>query len=220
MEEFGPDALLARYRKGVFPMAESRYSRDVFLMNPDLRGVIPLDRFHVPRRLKRTVRNTPWRVICDTDFQSVIKACAAPSPNRSGTWINDWIIELYETLHARGHAHSIEVYDGEALLGGLYGVSLGGAFFGESMFSRARDASKIALVHLVARLRLGGYALLDAQFHNQHLVQFGLEEIPSELFHRELEAALALKADFYRASSAGGGLSGLEAISHSSGQTS
>jgi len=220
MRAFGPDALLNCYRRGVFPMAESRDDPRLFIIDPDQRGILPLESFHVPRRLRRTVRNTPWRVVCDADFDAVIRACAEERASRDATWINDWIIDLYGALHARGHAHSVEVRDGESLVGGLYGVSIGAAFFGESMFSRARDASKIALVHLVARLRIGGYRLLDAQFISDHLRQFGAQEIPRDAFLKRLREALGAHGDFHAASSSGSGLSGGDGIAHAIGQTS
>ena len=175
-DRFDTNDLLNCYRRGVFPMADSREDMRLFLMDPDLRGVLPLERFHVPKRLQRTVRQNPYRVTVDTAFNRVIEACAEPHPSRPATWINDAILNLYGALHRQGHAHSIECWnDNDQLIGGLYGVSLGGAFFGESMFSRATDASKIALVHLVARLIVGGYKLLDALFLIPHLELFWLE---------------------------------------------
>ncbi|MNY16812.1 Leucyl/phenylalanyl-tRNA--protein transferase [compost metagenome] len=192
---FGPEALLACYARGVFPMAEARDDPRVFLVEPDQRGVVPLDRFHIPTRLRRTVRGEPFQVRVDTAFAAVLDACAAPMPGREDTWINDPIRRLYLELHARGHAHSIECWQDEVLVGGLYGVTLGGAFFGESMFSRARDASKVALVHLVARLRQGGWGLLDAQFLTEHLSQFGAVETPQAAYLRLLKPALRLTPD-------------------------
>ena len=190
-DRFDINDLLDCYRRGVFPMADSREDMRLFLMDPDLRGVLPLDRFHVPKRLARTVRQNPFRVTVDTAFNRVIEACAEPHPSRPATWINDAILNLYGALHRQGYAHSVECWtEDNQLAGGLYGVSLGGAFFGESMFSRATDASKIALVHLVARLIVGGYKLLDAQFHNPHLEQFGLEEITRDAFRTQLWRAL------------------------------
>ena len=178
-------------------MADSREDMRLFLMDPDLRGVLPLDRFHVPKRLARTVRQNPFRVTVDTAFNRVIEACAEPHPSRPATWINDAILNLYGALHRQGHAHSVECWNEDnQLIGGLYGVSLGGAFFGESMFSRATDASKIALVHLVARLIVGGYKLLDAQFHNPHLEQFGLIEVIRADFQDLLASALKRDCDF------------------------
>ena len=203
-DRFDTTDLLNCYRRGVFPMADSREDMRLFLMDPDLRGVLPLDRFHVPKRLRKTVRQDPYRVTVDTAFNRVIEACAEPHPSRPATWINDPILNLYGALHRQGYAHSVECWteDGD-LVGGLYGVALGGAFFGESMFSRATDASKIALVHLVARLKLGGFELLDAQFHNPHLEQFGLEEISRDEFRAKLWRALRVNADFYSAGSRG-----------------
>ncbi|MEL6858562.1 MAG: leucyl/phenylalanyl-tRNA--protein transferase [Pseudomonadota bacterium] len=215
-DRFDTTDLLNCYRRGVFPMADSRQDMRLFLMDPDMRGVLPLDRFHVPTRLRKTVRRDPFRVTVDTAFNRVIEASAAPHPNRPATWINDAILNLYGALHRQGHAHSVECWDDEdTLVGGLYGVSLGGAFFGESMFSRATDASKIALVHLVARLKLGGFKLLDAQFHNPHLEQFGLEEIPREDFRDRLWEALRVEADFYSSGARGStstGTTSLQAI--------
>lgn len=215
-DRFDTDDLLNCYRRGVFPMADSREDMRLFLMDPDLRGVLPLDRFHVPKRLARTVRQTPFRVTVDTAFNRVIEACAEPHPTRPATWINDAILNLYGALHRQGHAHSVECWtDDDQLIGGLYGVSLNGAFFGESMFSRATDASKIALVHLVARLIVGGYKLLDAQFHNPHLEQFGLEEITRDAFRAQLWRALRADANFYSFGASGAssdGSTSLQAI--------
>jgi leucyl/phenylalanyl-tRNA--protein transferase len=189
---FGPDELIACYRRGVFPMAESREADQLFLVDPDWRGILPLDAFHVPRRLARTVRAETYRATLDHAFDAVMSGCAEPKPGREETWINPAIRALYNELHRRGQAHSVECWDETgALVGGLYGVSVGAAFFGESMFSRARDASKVALVHLVARLKAGGYQLLDAQFWTAHLSQFGLVQVPRGQFRRRLEAALA-----------------------------
>ena len=192
---FGPEALLACYARGVFPMAEARDDPRVFLVEPDQRGVIPLDRFHIPSRLRRTVRGEPFQVRVNTAFAAVLDACAAPAPGREDTWINAPIRRLYIELHQRGFAHSIECWRDETLVGGLYGVTLGGAFFGESMFSRATDASKVALVHLVARLRKGGWRLLDAQFLTDHLSQFGTVETPQEAYLRMLTPALKVVPD-------------------------
>jgi leucyl/phenylalanyl-tRNA--protein transferase len=189
--------LLDCYARGVFPMADAREDARVFLIDPERRGVIPLSRFHVPRRLARTVRGDPFEVLIDAAFHEVVLACAAAGPGRTETWINRPIERLYLSLHERGFAHSVECWQGGELVGGLYGVALEGAFFGESMFSRRRDASKVALVHLVARLIAGGYRLLDAQFMTEHLAQFGAEEIPRAEYHRRLTKALAAEADFY-----------------------
>ena len=186
-------------------MGDARDDPNLFLVDPDLRGILPLDGFHIPKRLKRRVRQEPYRVTADTAFTRVMEMCAESADGRETTWINSTILNLYSTLHREGHAHSVECWENGQLVGGLYGVALGGAFFGESMFSRANDASKIALVHLVARLLEGGFVLLDAQFHNPHLEQFGLIEIPRSDFKRRLKAALEVNADFYcgRSGSAG-----------------
>lgn len=206
MSAFGARDLLDCYARGVFPMADAREDSRVFLIDPERRGVLPLRGFHVPKRLARTVRADPFEVRVDTAFHEVVLACAASGPGRMETWINRPIEQLYLRLHDLGHAHSVECWQGDELVGGLYGVSLKAAFFGESMFSRRRDASKVALVHLVARLVAGGYRLLDAQFMTEHLAQFGAEEIPRLAYHRRLRHALEAEADFYRL---GGGASAL-----------
>lgn len=187
--------LLACYARGVFPMADGREADDVYLVDPPVRGILPIERFHIPRRLARTVRADPFEIRADTAFEAVLDACAAPRAGAEDSWINGPIRSLYLDLHRAGHAHSLECWKGGALAGGLYGVRLGGAFFGESMVSMARDASKVALVHLVARLRSGGYRLLDAQFHNDHLAQFGLIEIERADYHARLAEALVAPAD-------------------------
>lgn len=193
---FGPEALLACYARGVFPMAESRDDPRVFIVEPDQRGVIPLDAFHIPSRLRRTVRSEPFEVRVDTAFEAVLDGCAAAQgPERDDSWINGPIRRLYSALHAQGFVHSIECWKDDRLCGGLYGVSLGGAFFGESMFSRERDASKVALVHLVGRLRKGGWTLLDAQFLTDHLSQFGAVETPQAAYLRRLAPALKAQPD-------------------------
>lgn len=192
---FGPDELLNCYATGVFPMGEARDDPRIFLVEPEQRGVIPLDRFHIPTRLKRTVRADPFEVRVDTAFDAVLDACAASGPGREDSWINAPIRRLYQALNARGHAHAVECWRDETLVGGLYGVTLGGAFFGESMFSRERDASKVALVHLVARLRRGGWRLLDAQFLTDHLSQFGAVETPQAAYLKMLAAARTLRPD-------------------------
>ncbi|HYC68671.1 leucyl/phenylalanyl-tRNA--protein transferase [Brevundimonas sp.] len=190
---FGPDELLNCYATGVFPMGEARDDPRVFLVEPEQRGVIPLDGFRIPTRLRRTVRSDVFEVRIDTAFDAVLDACAAPAPGREDSWINAPIRRLYAELNARGHAHSVECWRDERLVGGLYGVTLGGAFFGESMFSRERDASKVALVHLVARLKRGGWRLLDAQFLTAHLSQFGAAETPQATYLRLLRAALTVR---------------------------
>jgi len=196
MKPFSPDDLVACYKRGVFPMAESRADDGFFIVDPEWRCILPLDAFHVPRRLKRTIRSDLFSFTIDRDFAAVIDACAAPGPDREDTWINSDIRTLYLDLHARGWAHSVEARADDQLVGGLYGVALGGAFFGESMFSRATDASKAALVHLVARLKFGGFRLLDAQFTTPHLEQFGAQTLPRRIFQSLLGVALDAKSNF------------------------
>ena len=205
-----PDVLLKAYACGIFPMAESAEDPALFWIEPEQRGIIPLDAFHVPARLARTVRGTRFTVAGDRDFDAVIEGCAEPGPKRARTWINGAIRRLYRGLFELGHCHTVEVYDGDTLIGGLYGVSLGAAFFGESMFHRTRDASKIALVHLVARLKLGGFELLDTQFLTDHLKMFGATEVPQERYARLLARAIRREADM---SAFGRELTGAEAIS-------
>lgn len=186
-----PEILLEAYSAGIFPMAESAASPTLHWYDPARRGILPLDaRFHVPRRLARTIRQTPWQIRFDTAFEAVMRGCAAAVEGREGTWINEEILALYTALHRQGHAHSLEVWDGEALIGGLYGLHLGAAFFGESMFSRRREASKIALVHLVCHLRKQGFLLLDTQYLTPHLAQFGALEIPRATYKSLLAEAL------------------------------
>ena len=194
--EITPEVLLKAYACGIFPMAESAEDPSLHWIEPDLRGILPLDRFYVSSRLARTVRSDRFKVTVNRDFDGVIDGCAEPQTGRQRTWINERIRSLYRKLHERRHCHSIEVYLGDELVGGLYGVSLGRAFFGESMFHRSRDASKIALVHLVARLRAGGYALLDTQFVTDHLKSFGAIEVARRQYHRLLEQALSGEGDF------------------------
>lgn len=216
MTGFNVEDLIECYASGVFPMADSRRDDRVFLVDPERRGVIPLDGFHIPSRLARTVRQDRFEVRVDTAFAEVIGLCAEATEARPGTWINRPIEALYNALFARGLAHSVECWAGDRLVGGLYGVSLRGAFFGESMFSRERDASKVALVHLVARLRAGGYRLLDAQFMTGHLGQFGAQEIPRAEYRKRLRRALAVAADFYRTPPTLSGLGSLQLISQAS----
>lgn len=179
----------------MFPMGEARDDPRIFLVEPERRGVIPLGGFHIPTRLRRTVRTDAFSVRVDTAFDAVLDACAAAGPGREDSWINAPIRRLYIALNARGHAHSVECWRDERLVGGLYGVTLGGAFFGESMFTRERDASKVALVHLVARLKRGGWSLLDAQFLTSHLGQFGAIETPQAAYLRLLRSARSLRPD-------------------------
>ena len=191
-----PEVLLKAYACGIFPMAESAEDPALYWIEPERRGIIPLDRFHVPNRLARTVRSDRFTVAVDRDFDAVLDGCSQPMPGRTRTWINARIRNLYRRLHERGDCHTVEVYEGGELVGGLYGVSLGRAFFGESMFHRARDASKVALVHLVARLKAGRYRLLDTQFVTEHLRIFGAIEVSRPAYHKLLDAALVGEGDF------------------------
>jgi leucyl/phenylalanyl-tRNA--protein transferase len=190
MIEITPQVLLKAYACGIFPMAESADDNALYWIEPERRGILPLDRVHVPRRLARTIRQGGFEVRIDNDFEAVIDGCAAPRTGRRSTWINGRIRNLYAELFAMRHCHTVEVWDDGELIGGLYGVHLGRAFFGESMFSKASDASKIALVYLVARLKFGGFELLDTQFLTGHLARFGAIEVGRAEFQRLLEAAL------------------------------
>ncbi len=191
-----PELLLRAYAVGIFPMAESRDDDEIHWIDPDFRGVLPLHDVHVPTKLRRVLRRGAFEVSCDTAFSSVIEGCASPSPGRKDTWINTTIERLYRDLHEMGFAHSIECSQDGELVGGLYGVALGAAFFGESMYSRVPNASKVALVHLVARLRKGGFRLLDTQFQTQHLQQFGVVEIAREDYRSQLAQAVRTSAQF------------------------
>jgi leucyl/phenylalanyl-tRNA--protein transferase len=213
---FTVEDLLACYRMGVFPMGEARDDPRVFLVDPKRRGIIDPERFHLSHRLARTVRSDLYEVRVDTAFDAVVEACAEPAPGRDETWINAPIQILYGALFRRGQAHCVESWKDGVLAGGLYGVSLGGAFFGESMFSTARDASKVALVHLIARLRAGGYRLLDCQFITRHLAQFGAEEIPRAEYHARLDGALAVEGDWRALPISASGVQALQAISQAS----
>ena len=193
-----PEVLLRAYACGIFPMAESADDPTLFWVEPEMRGVIPLQGFRVSSRLARTVRSDAFAVTVDTAFKAVISGCAEPQPGRDDTWINKRIRDLYIGLHQLGHCHSVEVWDNEELVGGLYGVSLGRAFFGESMFHRRRDASKVALVHLVARLIAGGFGLLDTQYVTEHLRSFGAVEVSRRRYGALLDQAVAGDADFYK----------------------
>ncbi|OUI85941.1 leucyl/phenylalanyl-tRNA--protein transferase [Acetobacter tropicalis] len=185
-----PELMLGAYAVGLFPMAADAEDKDLQWYDPDPRGVLPLQAFHLPRRLRRTVLSGRFDVTVDQDFPSVMKGCAAPAPGREQTWINSEIYRLFCALHEMGYAHSVECRQNGELVGGLYGVALGGAFFGESMFSRVTDASKVALVHLVARLRLSGFMVLDTQFGTDHLTRFGGVEIPAAEYKTTLERAV------------------------------
>lgn len=189
-----PQMLLRAYAEGLFPMAETHDSPELYWVSPEKRGIIPLDDFHVPRRLARTIRSNRFEITTDRAFGAVMQGCAEPAPGRGETWINDEILHLYAALHAGRHAHSVECWQSGELVGGLYGVRLGAAFFGESMFSHVRDASKVALVHLVEILRQGGFVLLDTQFLTTHLAKFGAREILRSDYLVLLHRAMAREA--------------------------
>lgn len=197
MTSITPQVLLKAYAAGIFPMAESAEDSALYWIDPDKRGVLPLEGFHVPRRLARTVRSGQFTVRIDSDFEGVISACAGGAPGRRSTWINSRIRALYRDLFDLGCCHTVEAWQDGQLVGGLYGVRLGAAFFGESMFTSVRDSSKVALVYLVARLIAGGFTLLDTQFVTDHLRQFGTVEVSRQAYHRMLEQALAGRGDFY-----------------------
>jgi leucyl/phenylalanyl-tRNA--protein transferase len=195
--EITPEVLLKAYACGIFPMAENADDPALHWVEPPLRGIIPLDRLHISKSLAKTVRSDRFTVVANRNFNAVIDGCAEPAPGRTNTWISQRIRKLYRGLFAIGHCHTIEVYDeADKLAGGLYGVSLGGVFFGESMFHRARDASKVALVHLVARLNAGGFQLLDTQFLTDHLKSLGAYEIPRDHYQRLLAEGLEIEAHF------------------------
>jgi leucyl/phenylalanyl-tRNA---protein transferase len=194
--EITADLMLRAYRHGLFPMAETRRGERLYWLDPERRGVLPLAGFHLSRRLARTVLSDAFAVTVDADFAATVTGCASAAPGREDTWINPQIERLFSELHHLGYAHSVESRQGGQLVGGLYGVAIGGVFFGESMFSVVRDASKVALVHLVARLRLGGFHLLDTQFVTAHLAQFGAEELPREEYKARLSTAVEAPAWF------------------------
>ena len=194
MTEITPALLLQAYAAGVFPMADSAADTELFWVDPDPRGILPLDAVHVPQRLRRSLKTSPFQIRCDTAFEQVMRHCADTRPQ---TWINAEILSLYTALHKLGYAHSVEAWAEGELVGGLYGVAIGGLFCGESMFSHARDASKIALIHLAAILIESGFVLLDTQFVTDHLRQFGAIEIPRAEYHRRLRAALTAPARFH-----------------------
>jgi leucyl/phenylalanyl-tRNA--protein transferase len=194
--EITPEVLLKAYGCGIFPMADSADDPSLHWIEPPMRGIIPLEGFYISSRLARTVRSDRFEIRVNADFDGVLDGCAASYPGRQRTWISHRIRRLYTKLYEIGHCHSVETYEDGKLVGGLYGVCLGRAFFGESMFHTARDASKVALVHLVARLRAGGFKLLDTQFVTDHLRTFGAVEVPKQQYHRLLETALLGEADF------------------------
>jgi leucyl/phenylalanyl-tRNA---protein transferase len=216
MPELTPELLLRAYAHGYFPMAESRDDPELFWLDPEMRGILPLDRFHVPRRLARTIRAGRFEVRIDTAFEQVMRACAAPRPGHGDSWINAQIINLYTTLFEQGHGHSVECWIEGRLAGGIYGVRIGAAFFGESMFSIVRDASKVALTHLAARLRAGGFVLFDTQFLTPHLARFGGEEIPRARYHQLLRRAINNAGDFYALPDHCGGSEVLQSITQTS----
>lgn len=191
-----PDLLLRAYASGVFPMAEHADDPEVFWVRPETRGIIPLDAFHVPKSLAKTIRQGRFEIRYDCDFAGVMEGCAETGEGRASTWINAPIREAYQELHRRGHCHSVEAWRDGRLVGGLYGVSLGRTFFGESMFSRERDASKVCLVHLVERLREQKFVLLDTQFTTEHLKRFGAVDVPRRKYEKLLEDALSGEAHF------------------------
>jgi leucyl/phenylalanyl-tRNA--protein transferase len=197
MVEITPQGLLKAYACGIFPMAESADDNALYWIEPERRGILPLDAIHVPKRLARTIRQQRFEIRIDTDYEGVIDGCAGSRPDRRSTWINKRIRTLYRKLHDLGHCHTVEAWREGRLVGGLYGVRLGGAFFGESMFTLERDASKVALVYLAARLKYGGFSLLDTQFVTDHLIRFGAIEVPRDAFQRLLEEAVAGSADFF-----------------------
>lgn len=184
------DLLLRAYSIGLFPMAETAEDPEIFWVEPELRGIIPLDQFHISKSLAKTIRQKPFDIRFDTAFERVVEKCGEPAPDRPSTWINSTIRRLYGELFRMGHAHSVEAWDGEDLVGGLYGVTLGSAYFGESMFSRRTNASKICLFHLVERLKARGFTLLDTQFTTEHLKTFGAIDIPKRAYQRLLEQAM------------------------------
>lgn len=215
--DFTIEDLIDCYRRGVFPMADARDDERIFLVDPQRRGVIPLAGLHIPRRLARTVRSNLYSVRIDTAFDAVVAACAEARPGRAETWINAPIQAMYGELYRLGQAHSVECWLNGELVGGLYGVTLAGAFFGESMFSAARDASKVALIHLVGRLIAGRFRLLDAQFMTEHLAQFGTQEIARAQYRRQLAEAMKVQdADFFRLGAYADGPAVLQAISQAS----
>ena len=195
-QELTPELLLRAYATGIFPMSESQNDPNVYWVEPEMRGILQLDQFHVPKSLKKVVRKNKFEIHCDRAFEQVLDFCAEPAAGRDVTWINQSIRDNVIKLHEMGFAHSVECWREDKLVGGLYGISLGAAFFGESMFSKESDASKVALVHLIARMRLGGFKLLDTQFTTDHLSRFGVIEIPSAQYLDLLDDALQFQGIF------------------------
>jgi leucyl/phenylalanyl-tRNA---protein transferase len=188
--DLDPDLVLRAYAMGVFPMSDHRTASSVYWVEPKLRGILPLDRFHLSRSLRKTIQTGRFRLTVDQEFERIVRLCAESATDRPDTWINGPIERVFSTLHQRGFAHSVECWDGNQLAGGLYGLALGRAFFGESMVTRVRDASKVAFAHLVARLQAGGFTLLDCQFQTEHLASLGAEEIPRDDYVALLGASL------------------------------
>ncbi len=216
MTQVTPEILIEAYRMGIFPMAENRESDEIFWVEPKLRGIIPLNGFKISRSLARTIKQNKFRVTTDTAFVKVMGLCGSKIAGREETWINDEIIALYSALFDQKVAHSIEVWHLGKLVGGLYGLAIGGAFFGESKFHLERDASKVALAYTVARLKAGGFQLFDIQFLTRHLSQFGTIEISKKVYQEKLAKALEVKADFYRLSGEADGSSVLQSIAQAS----
>ena len=217
--EITTELLLSAYMQGIFPMAERADAEDIYWVDPELRGIFPLDKFHVPKKLTKTIKTEPFKVKINTAFREVMRKCAKTTghPDRKNTWINETILSRYGELHDLGYAHSVECWQDDKLVGGLYGVSLNGAFCGESMFHEVTDASKIALVYLVARLKVGGYRLLDTQFITDHLSQFGAIEIPRKEYRARLNEAISQdKTDFYSLSEDADGSTILQSVTQTS----
>lgn len=210
------DIILNAYANGIFPMSDDRDDPELFWVDPERRCVFPLDQFHVPKSLAKKIKRNPFQVTVDRDFDQVMRECAASFGGRDTTWINQTILDLFAELHQRGFAHSIECWQNGKLAGGLYGVSFGGVFCGESMFTRVTDASKIALTYLIARLKRGGFTLLDAQFMTDHLAKFGAIEIERVEYHKKLERALRVKSNFYSLSPDASGSEILQSITQTS----
>ncbi len=194
--ELTPELIIRAYRAGIFPMAEDAKDEDVFWVSPEMRGILPLDGFHLSASLRKAIRKTAFEIKVDTDFAGIIEGCATVGSDRDSTWINHTIRKVYGELFRRGIVHTVEVWDGPDLVGGLYGLAIGGAFFGESMFHRRTNASKMAMAHLVERLRTGGFVLLDTQFVTDHLASLGGVEIPRAEYEDRLGEALLLEGDW------------------------
>ncbi len=216
LPQITPQDVLKAYRLGYFPMSESRDSEDVFWVLPEERGIIPLNHFHLSRSLRKKIKNNIFRVEINRDFTGMMEMCRAPATDREDSWINPQILNIYSQLHAMGHAHSVECWQDNEMAGGLYGVCLNGAFFGESMFSRVTDASKVALAHLVARLKIGNFGLLDTQFLTPHLASLGAVEVGKAAYKKLLDAALQRDSDFFRLSLHCDGSTILQSITHTS----